>query len=438
MNEEQWNELLELRYIADLSPKFEFRLQRLESLLSSSFHLDTYSAEERIELLAQFKGLSEQEQKDLVARVKNKPHANFFHLSDEEREKLKAARPELSLQERARLSGPFIYTNAGVALLDIAEAFNAKIEIDDNSSIERETCPYAYIYFSHHYQRRVETIDILESVRKDATAISHPVVAFAIYHWQRIINAKRVFEREDVITSDEWEKLAKEMWGGLREVRIAENNLKALGKALVEGAKNRAIPNETALSLKMESLGLGVNDKNTVLHKAWERLDSRFIERTDETEQMLVKIEAELQRFERQPYSDNRLRRIDSARVMQFLKDGGETGGSRYVGNSPEGVSLRPRWKVFLNAFAAWYFGIKQGVLQGYLEKAGKQDVADKEVYRGFGISPTSDVPSIFSYLLTLSLEVVREPIWLHESDIGFHGIPKAIENALSGEESEE
>lgn len=438
MNDKQWKELMELKKKTSLSPKTDYRLARLEGLLSSAYYLRTFSAKEKANLIAQFDELSEQDQLDLIARITNKTHPNFFHLSDEEREQLRTARQELSFHERARLSDTLIHTDAGCAWIDLGEVFITRIEIDDNSSRDREKRPYAYICFSDSYRSRVETVDILESVRNNAAAIGHPAVVFAIYHWQRLINAKRVLQRDDVLSSDVWGELEKEIWGGLREVRVAESNLKELGKALLKGAKSRAIPNQMALALKMESLGLGVKDTDTVLHKAWERLASRFIKPTDEVKETLTKIEAKLLKFERYPYTDDRLRRVSSASVMRFLKDGGRKGGRRFIGNNTDGISLRPRWKSFLYTFAAWYFGLKRSVVQEYLEKAAKQNVPDKEVYRSFGDSPTSDVHRVLSYLFATPLIAVREPIWLNEFDAGLHSIPIAIENAASEKKSNE
>ena len=285
MNEEQWNELLELRKKISLTPKTDYRYSRLEDFFFYHHCLSTYSQEELKRLFTTFGELPDQEKQDLISRATKRTHPNFFHLSDAEVDKFMSARPELSFHERARLSDGFISTKAGTAWFDLGEVSEAVIEIDDNSSPARAKRPHAQIYFSHGSQRRVETVDIIESVKNNATAIGHPAIVFAIYHWQRVINAKRVVGRDDVTTSGEWGKITKEVIGDMETVRVAEKNLAAIGKALETGAKKRAIPNAFAFALNVKLMGLDIEDQNTVVYQAWEQLKAISINRTDEVEQ---------------------------------------------------------------------------------------------------------------------------------------------------------
>ncbi len=196
MTDEEFNELLGLRNKARLTQN-EHQLSRLQDLLACTRYLETYTQEEKDSLIAQFRELSPQEQLELLNRS-YRSNPNFFNLSEEERERLAAARKELSLHQRARLSDIYLHTAAGIAWLDLGEVSNTFIEIDDKSSPDRETRPYAHVYFSDHWRMRVETIDILETVKNDPTAVGHPAVVFAIYHWQRVIYTRRVIERPDV------------------------------------------------------------------------------------------------------------------------------------------------------------------------------------------------------------------------------------------------
>src|SRR5205085_2192612 len=119
MTEEQWNELLEIAKKAGLTPqpdrRFDSRFDSLKVYVSALNTLLNLSQENKERLGAQFKELSDQDQQDFLTSVRNKTHVNSFHLSDEEVTKIEAARKELSLHERARLSRGFIFANAGAA-----------------------------------------------------------------------------------------------------------------------------------------------------------------------------------------------------------------------------------------------------------------------------------------------------------------------------------
>jgi len=321
MEEKHWKELFALRAKASLYPKTDHRFERLENYISSSLQLLIYSQEEQLKLLAEFNELPDQEKQDLLFRVANRTHPNSFHLSAAELEQLRTARKALSFHERARLFSNLFLTPAGTAWLDLGEVFEAEIEIDDSSSPQREMRPYAYICFSDGHNRRVETIDVLESVRRNAESIGHPAIVFAIHHWQRVIYAKRVIERDDVTTRDEMGKMLKDMLGGA-EVKTAERCLGTISKTLVDGAKKRAISNELAFAFKIELVGLGLENKETFLYKAWEKLEATFVNRTDEVEQVLAKIETALLALERQPYTSNRFDSVSVRKVMAFLRKG--------------------------------------------------------------------------------------------------------------------
>lgn len=214
MTDEQWDELLKLRSKARLEAKTDSRLTRLEDLIAYKRYLDTYTEEELELLLAKFNELSGQEQQDLWHRATNKTNPNFFHLTHEEVERLGEARKKLSFHDRAQLLCGLIMSAAGTAWIDLGEVFKATIEIDDKSSPARLKRPYAHLSFCHVSRMRVETIDIIESVRKDPTAIAHPAIAFAIYHWQRVIYTRRVIEREDITSSPGTATSSRKRWRG--------------------------------------------------------------------------------------------------------------------------------------------------------------------------------------------------------------------------------
>ncbi|MDQ1591627.1 MAG: hypothetical protein QOG71_2254 [Pyrinomonadaceae bacterium] len=437
MNEEQWKELLELRAKASLSPRTDSRFERLEDYISLSLRLSIYSHEEQLKLLAEFNELPDQEKQDVLSRVANRTHPNFLQLSADELEKLRTARKDLSFHERARLFSDLFLTAAGTAWLDLGGVFEAEIEINDNSSPERETRPYAYIYFSHGHHRRVETIDILESIKRNPESIGHPAIVFAIHHWQRVIYAKRVIERDDVTTRDEIGKVIKEMFGG-KDIKTAKRNLGKISKTLVDAAKKRAISNELAFAFKIESVGLGLENKETFLYKAWEKLEAEFVGQTDGVEQILAKIETELLALERRPYTGNRFDSVSVRKVMEFLRKAGKKGGKKFVGYNAKGNLRRPRWKVFRNAYAAWLFGLKQSLVSEYLRKAAKQELIESDVYQPSWVSPKGGVIRIIHHLMTTPLVAVRNPVIISEDNIGFQGIEAAIKKAMSDSDGED
>ena len=432
MNEELWNELLALREKASLSPKTDDRFQSLEIYLSSLYILNLYSQEEKERFTAQFKELSDEDRQAVTYRVTNKTLPNFFHLTYEEMERLRSLRKDLSLHERARLLSNLILTATGTAWLDLGEVFEAQIEVDDNSSPERWSRPYAYISFSTGSKRHIETVDIIASVNNNPAAIGHPAIVFAIHHWQHIIHAKRVIERDDITSRDETWRSFRRVFSGELEVDVAERNLAAIGRQLLKGAKKGAISKEAALGIKVELLGLKLEDTNTILYRAWERLGADFVDLTDEVEQTLEKMNADLLGFEKQPHTEIKSRRVSAERVMMFLREEGEKGGKRFIGYNEDGILKRQSWKVFRNAFAAWFFDLEQSIVQDYLEKAAKENVNSDDVYEYSWTSPRTLVSQVFHYLLSQQLVMAREPVMLSESAIGYMGLGRVIEEAIS------
>jgi hypothetical protein len=410
MDEEQWAELLKLREKASLSPPTDSHLQPLEIYLSALHTLSLFSQNEKERLTAQFNDLSSEDKQALSQRVACKTQPSFFHLTDDEMEKLQAMRQGLSFHERARLSSKLILTATGTAWLDLGDIFEAQIEIDSKSSTERESEPYARISYYPSFQNQVETIDIIKSVKNNPLAIGHPAILYAVYNWLRAVHAKRVIERDDVTSRDELGQIAKQVFGGARDVENAVRNLESISKALIEGAKERALSNQAAFAANVELLGLQLEDTDSFLYKAWERLTGDFIER------VLEKIEAELTALERSG-EVHTPGRITIARVMEFLRDGGRNGGKRYVGNNKKGVSRRPPWKVFRNAFLAWFYGLDQRSVQQYLEDAAKEAVDIDQIFQPSFTSHVTTVHRMWQHILATPLAIVSEPDVVSETD---------------------
>ena len=288
MLEEQLQELLAIRKKARLIPNTDYRFTRLEDLIAYTRYLETYTQEEKDRLLAAFDKLSDQDKEKLWNNATQRGNAALFYLSEQDREKLEMEKKKLSFHERARISDGYIRIEGlANAWLDFGEVSDAIIEIDDSSSPERERHPYAYICFSNGYQRRVETIDIFESIKANPASIGHPAIVFAIYHWQRVIYTRRVIERDEIGPRDEWEQLIKDEFDGGDALRLADMNLKAISPTLHDAAWARAISKEAALALKMDWYGLRLDDVQTVLHFAWERLHAKALKGLVEKKAML-------------------------------------------------------------------------------------------------------------------------------------------------------
>jgi hypothetical protein len=127
--------------------------------------------------------------------------SGFLGLNAEELEQLAQARRRLPFSERARLCKLWL-TAAGLVFYDAGEMLNAVFELKDQSSGKGEERPYILIRKRDVSRVYIETIDIIETVRKDAALIGHPAIVWAIRHWERVIHAKRILLHDDVYSRD--------------------------------------------------------------------------------------------------------------------------------------------------------------------------------------------------------------------------------------------
>ncbi len=310
--------------------------------------------------------------------------SGFMGLNAEDLEQLRQARRHLSFSERARLFK--LWPNAaGLVLYDAGEMLDAVFELKDQSSTEGAQRPYILIRKRDVSGAHVETIDILETVRKDAALIGHPAIVWAIKHWEQVIHAKRVLLHNDVYSRDDETAGFKDYYEQ-RYVKIAEQNLAAVFKALQDGIKKRAISPASALAIRVGELDLDA--EQNILRLAWERLSPTNIEPTDDVEARIKKIESYLKQRSDQIINDN-YSRISIWQVINFLGDVGR----KYVGGDKgdgRRVSYRPNWVIFRNAFARWYFNVEQITLQDYLTDARKEGVAEVKYWQ-----PSSGNPKV-------------------------------------------
>ncbi len=128
--------------------------------------------------------------------------SGFMGLGKEDLAKLAQVRRSLSFNERTRL-GMFMTIAAGVLWYDAGNVLGAVLELDDQSSEEREKQPHVLIRMREGNKVKVETIDLIESIKTDASLIRHPAIVWAITHWERVIHAKQVLLHGAAYSQDE-------------------------------------------------------------------------------------------------------------------------------------------------------------------------------------------------------------------------------------------
>jgi hypothetical protein len=325
--------------------------------------------------------------------------SGFLGLNAEDVEQLAQARRRLSFSERAGLCKLWL-TAAGLVFYDAGEMLNAVFELKDQSSSEGEQRPYILIRKREVSRVHVETIDIIETVRKDAALIGHPAIVWAIKHWERVIHAKRVLLHDDVFSRDGETADFKDYYEQIY-IKSAEQNLTAIFKALQDGIKKRAISPASALAIRIRELHL--DTEQNFLRVTWERLSPKHIDPTEDVEARIKTIESYLKQNSEEIFDGNHSP-VSIRQVINFLRDIGQ----KYVGDDKSDggrVSYRPNWVIFRNAFARWYFNVEQTTLHDYLTDARKEGVAEVKYWQPSFSNPKV---SFFNLLLyTLSQELV-------------------------------
>jgi hypothetical protein len=289
----------------------------------------------------------------------------------------------------------------------------------------------------------VERVDIIESVKGNATLIGHPITVFAIQHWESIIHAKRIlnqdniykyyteFVSKDKALADAYKRIYEDLTS--KRVKTAEQCLKNLTKALWQGIQERSISKETALELKIRELG--IKNKNTFLYKAWELLSPRKVKSTDTADERIKKIEACLRKIdpsliikrgkdgkvkpEVNPDGDLSIStRISINKVIDFLK----TDGRKFVEIKETDKRIsetgRPKWSVFRNAFAAWFLNKDQITIQQYQEKAKQQGQLDSTYWKPSLHNDRINVYQLFNSICSSPLVRIGKLRSIHVDDI--------------------
>src|SRR5215216_4980639 len=109
-----------------------------------------------------------------------------------------------------------------------------------------------------YYDESEESIDIIKTVKENAISIGHPLVLHAIRRWEHIVLYHHAFSGGGQYKTSR-----------INFYIVAKTHLENLGKALLEGIRNRAIPREYALYIRR---ALGTDMDYVYLEMAWEML----------------------------------------------------------------------------------------------------------------------------------------------------------------------
>lgn len=210
------------------------------------------------------------------------------------------------------------------------------------------TTPHAVVRYGDGSE---ECIDIVESVKRNATSVGHPAVLLAIHWWENIVRRELALNHS---------------WGDKPYVELARRNLELLGKALLEGAQARGMSPEDSLALYVRTWDLDHPRSNIRL--AWELLGENDLKECEEGERLrhLAKRLRKKTPVEGKRGSDydNSAGTVSVGQVIRFLRT---VKGSEYLKN-------RRKWLDFRNAFFANAFGLKQETVSTYLpgRRSGK------------------------------------------------------------------
>jgi hypothetical protein len=357
----------------------------------------------------------------------------FMVPEGKDRETIYQGSKKLTFAERASLLINF-HSYPGTVLIDAGGLLKAEIRIDDKHSKASENRPLAYIEFSDGYKSRVEIIDILESVRNDATLIGHPVILSAIEHWQNILVWEKYSKNDDVYSEGEnvkeWDELFTRTF-----IKSARENLEAIGKAMLEAVRRQAIPKETALKLKIEDLK--IEAKNTYLYIAWKRLAKENIEQTHALDERI----SQIQNYLKQIPADNQIWwvrdcpiemqkyvPVDSTIRISTVIDFLYADGSKFVYKENCVTSSRPRWVVFRNTFIQWIFQKENSTIAKYQTIAKTQEV-DARPYRTglFALPVKTNMYRFMQNVLAKPLVKFCEPIEISTAKVNSIGFGDLI-----------
>lgn len=357
--------------------------------------------------------MSQRDYEKIATILKQVKFDHMLGLDGEQLSVLEQRAKALSFTEKIRLIDARVCW-PGYFLYDAAGVIDAHILLDYYTLEDRKHKPVVLIKFTDYHTARCEVIDIIGSVKKDAALIGHPAILFAVDYWQEVLRGAR-YEGYDTIydKAEEVQELKSQLVYSF--VDSARHNLTAIGKALLEGSREHSLKKEEALILRIQELDSDA--KNTYLRIAWERLNDKYVNQIHELSERIKKIIDYLRRLP----TLNDLHNLDDfpskyrkhgpiankitiTNVEDFLNDH----GSRFVYDEDKVTSQRPQWKIFQNAFLAWYFDKKPSTLQKYVDRVMRKNNPSRPRHDTlFGPLPRTMLFQLMSDIYT------REPVYL-------------------------
>jgi hypothetical protein len=231
-----------------------------------------------------------------------------------------------------------------------------------------------------------ESIDILRSIRNEPLCIRHPAILLAIYRWQELV---RYFHRlpssakkTHVSSTRSGQNIQYERGVASRNVisRIAEAHLTNLGRAFLDGVRERALPKEVALQIYLRANG-NIDTSHRCLHIAWQLLALQSIKSKRTAKEKIALLQQKLHAVRDKlpslkivtpkgytgPEPDPVEHMI--APILEFLES---ERGRRFLTN-------RKSWATIKAAFDDWYLAIDKATLRRYRSVA-KNKSTDEEL----------------------------------------------------------
>lgn len=203
-----------------------------------------------------------------------------------------------------------------------------------------------------HHDGRWETIDIIKTIENNALSIGHPAVLLAIQLWEQTIRCQRVLNP----TRRKWRKTQYERT--LDEpYKLAKRHLERVGKALLEGAKSRAM---SKFDVFRADTKIHESDYEW-LRLAWEGLGDNEIKKIRNSDMRLSRLKQKMidlyqAKPRLTPPSDFVMRSVGEwmDRIIEFIKDSGVHRKRRIT------------WAAMKNRFDAWRFGLEGKTIRTY------------------------------------------------------------------------
>lgn len=175
-----------------------------------------------------------------------------------------------------------------------------------------------------------ESIDILAAIKANPAAIGHPFILFAIKRWVQMVSDYCYFPKIDKVASQRRD--------------IAKRHLERVSEALIEGAKDRAIPKEIARFYLYKGLSPR-GPMYGILFRVWEILSKGEISKMSTSKSKIAAIEKKLA-DDKWPEHDAIVKwpKHGATEVIDFLKS---DKGKRCL-------SQRRSWTVMRSSYDAW------------------------------------------------------------------------------------